>query len=1027
MHQNSGAGDQYVPVYFNGAYTLPQTTYREESLVTDAQIAARKAMGRRSSRSYAVRVARARSRKKETFSRPAKPGITLDTSFARHRGNVPRQLYPQDNDFRINGASKKHTWFGLGRANTKVKGLGITKGTPQPDRQGTEPAPPAITTYKDPKTADSLTPGTKPWLEISPSDRPIPIGISVPSDSIADFSPYQSTRQRSESDATLVTPSIIITPAEAMKSVWSPDTESDYTPARSSSIYSRATFNFHSTVSDAPPVPALPSNLFNPAGNANSNTTHNVNASASHARNDTLDSAGTAFEEDDEIKRKDRVMSSSTLFEDDETPLRDEPNLSLDTTASSITRGSHGWWNVITTPFEFSRANSVWTQNGRNAERTPDVPVIPQKSPSVHGNSPLVTIVHAAEVHAAASESGSIDQTSTKSPPMDRRQDMANIETQPKQRDTPDQTRQAPSSMDRNVSSPLSAMSASPVIGTAAMGTVLMPRQVSEDSRPININIELQDRRPPVNLTDVRANSPSIVATAQTSSPHPQHVNVNLPPSRGNNTRGFPLRFDPPPTVAQKTSHFSYDADTRASSPTSTVLKDSKDPKKLKKRNKVKNLMEMLPFLRKNEKGKTQDKKKKSRSRRWCCICCCCLIFLILLAVVIPVTVVLTRRHNNGPKAQDPPSEAPPSQWLNLTGYPPIPTGVSTIAQPEAVEEESGCIQPATSWSCALPKEQQQSISPNKPDQPNFKLEITFQNGTVSDPSKTRPAKRAPNPVSAGSLIRSRFLNLRAAPSASPAPPSLDDMKFLGETTDGVSSPFEGEETPFFFSLQDTSTATTSRLVRRAGDDSNNLTSVIPPPTLNSDGTAAPANLYPLSINQPLRLFNRGKADEHYGFYTYFDRSIFLKSITENATRGGNPADIDGGSPFDAATLRCTWAQTRFLVQIWTNSQTTKPLLNGAGSNSSANTFKRPGSFPYPVTVTIDRHGGTATSKMAYCYDMEKDGSIKNDNSKRFFLLEDRSFGGNLVNPSRGPVQNVSGPIDGGSGGCHCQWQNWLA
>ena len=192
---------------------------------------------------------------------------------------------------------------------------------------------------------------------------------------------------------------------------------------------------------------------------------------------------------------------------------------------------------------------------------------------------------------------------------------------------------------------------------------------------------------------------------------------------------------------------------------------------------------------------------------------------------------------------------------------------------------------------------------------------------------------------------------------------------------------------------------------------------------LNSDGTAAPANLLPLPSAQPLRLYNRGKDNEHYGFYTYYDRSIFLKQIN-GTNRGGNPADVNGGSTEEAASLRCTFAQTRFLVQIWTRSQSSKPLLQSS-AQSGSNEFKRPGTFPFPVTVTIDRHGGDAAKKNLYCYTMESDGTIKNDASKRAFEFEDRGFGGNLVDGTQGR-QNVTGPIDGGSGGCSCKYQNWL-
>ncbi|KAF3038449.1 hypothetical protein E8E12_001409 [Didymella heteroderae] len=385
------------------------------------------------------------------------------------------------------------------------------------------------------------------------------------------------------------------------------------------------------------------------------------------------------------------------------------------------------------------------------------------------------------------------------------------------------------------------------------------------------------------------------------------------------------------------------------------------------------------------------------------------------------LVVVFTRRKEDTTKTTPittQPGGGATSQWLTLTNLPPIPTGVLTIAQPEAVEEESGCVAPTTLWSCALPKELQDSVKPNKPDQPNMKIEIVYDNSS----SATKTIKRAANAVSVGAFIREHFLNARAAPSPSPAPPSSDDMVFLGKTTDGTSAPFDGEDTPLFVSFQDLQN-TASRLAKRGSGDPTNITASIPAPMLNSDGTAAPANLLPYPSAQPLRLFNRGQDDEHYGFYSYYDRSIFLKQIN-GTNRGGNPADTDGGSTEEAATLRCTFAQTRFLVQIWTRSEKSKPLLQSSTTSGSSD-LKRPGTFPYPVTVTIDRHGGDAAKKNLYCYQMESDGTIKNDASKRSFQFEDRAFGGNLVNGTQGRF-NVSGPIDGGSGGCSCKYQNWL-
>ncbi|KAF1999532.1 hypothetical protein P154DRAFT_467730 [Amniculicola lignicola CBS 123094] len=949
-------------------------------------------MATRNSRSYSSRVSRVKSRKREKFTRPAKP--IVDTSFTRHKGSTPRQM--TEMELKSGGTIRRYNWLGLGRSSTRHKGLGIMKGTPEP---GSEPdknsasATGSATEYplklfgfdpqanNDPKTAGSLTPETQIWSAISPSDRPIPIGISIPSDSLPDFSPYQSTRNRSESDATLVTPSIVITPAAAMKSMWSPDTESDYTPGRSSSMYSRATFNMNSTFSTVPPVPALPANVLT-SNAAPSGPTANQDLPEiimSHARTDTIDSADTSFEEYIGLKHKERITSTGTLFEEDETPLRDRntamSNMSIDTAMVPNPRLSRGWWNVITTPFE-SRRNSVWTQGGRNTESLPDVPMVPQQYGATNASpsTPSTYIWSATEKKSHSTSMGN-----------------------------------------NTLTSPLSAMSASPVVGTAAIGTVLMPRQVQEHQpqpQPINITIELQDRRANVEAGPIHANSPPSTQTPQQNlSQAPQVIRMDLSTPASSTIQSPPPQFPPPPTAARKGATFNYDSHSRASSPVSTDLKAPK------KHRKVADIMACLPFNRRNQGKNNEKKQDKKRRNRWCCACCCCLIIIVLLAIILPVTLVLTKPKDN-PKPVDSPKGSPletPSQtqWLNLTGYPPMYTGLSSIVQPEAVSEVSGCVVPNTMWSCAVPKEQQDALKPNQADQPNFIFNIAFDNETISDPSKTRPVTRAANPVTAGAIIR-RLLNKRKTPQPSPAPPSIEDMRFLGNTTDKLSVPFEGEETPFFISIQDPFSKPASRRVKRQSGGVNNVTDLAPAPLINSDGTAAPANLYPLPSNQPLRLYNRGAKDEHYGFYVYFDRAIFMKNIRSNDTFGGLPADQNGGSPFDAADFRCTWAMTRYLVQIWTQSEATKNLL-------AAPNAKRPGTFPYPVTVTVDRHGGNSQDKRLYCYGMNENGT---PNPKSLaFGNEDRTFQGNPINISN---PGVKGTVDGGTGGCSCAWQNWF-
>jgi hypothetical protein len=452
--------------------------------------------------------------------------------------------------------------------------------------------------------------------------------------------------------------------------------------------------------------------------------------------------------------------------------------------------------------------------------------------------------------------------------------------------------------------------------------------------------------------------------------------------------------------------------------------------------------------------------------RRWYVAISSLCLAIIIVAIVLATT--LTRKGDATPVQ---------SQWLNLTGYPPMPTGILTIAGPEAQVENSGCIQPSTLWSCALPKEQQSTNLPYSADQPNFRIQIRFRNGTYPNSTAIAPnststsGKRSVrNAMTEGQLIRSQLLQARDAFTddlydPSPAPPSIADQTFLGNTTDNITIPFAGEETPFYITVLSPEEAPAYRLVKRdSGTNFPNVSSIIPDPSTAPDGTAAAATLYPLPVSQPVRLYNRGLPTEHYGFYTYFDRSIFLNSTAPlNGSVSDNvSADQNGGSSEDEAQVRCTWAQTRFLVQIWTqpsnisgmsllgnsSSSTTPttsssasaflPTATGTATNAtslSANDFIRPGSFPYPATLKLDRHGGDSSQKMVYCYGM--DGNQHIIASEKRLQLEHRGFGGHIINPASGLFGDLDGgagssgssktrEIDGGTGGCACEWRNWI-
>jgi hypothetical protein len=460
-------------------------------------------------------------------------------------------------------------------------------------------------------------------------------------------------------------------------------------------------------------------------------------------------------------------------------------------------------------------------------------------------------------------------------------------------------------------------------------------------------------------------------------------------------------------------------------------------------------------------KAPKDSKKTKKSKKRWCC-CCLCFILLLLVGVAITLAIILSRKHASSTRTPTQTQiQTDTSTFITVTNFPPVPTGTLTIARPDLLTSVSGCVNPGTMWSCAVPKEQQASIAPNSPDQPDFVVNIVYDNSSTLSTRRLRTRQPSSGTFRArswvkGALLRDRDASASSTFTPSPAPPTLEDQAFLGKTTDNLTSPFEGESTPFFISFTPPApgTPTSKGKVKRQNSSSPssaasstvnvipNIATALPLPSSQPDGTAEPANLLPFPVLQPLRLYNRGLADEHYGFYTYFERNIFMQSIsiqnTSQQLMGSIPADENGGSTFVGARARCSWRDTRFKVQIWTNKNNSTSLLpppsgsTTAKSSSTTQSFVRPGTFPYPVTITLDRHGGGVSTKMLFCYGMDDRGHI--DVNAGQFQPENRSFAGTLVNPALGPFTNVNvtaaqggpGGIDGGSGGCLCEWSNFL-
>jgi len=324
----------------------------------------------------------------------------------------------------------------------------------------------------------------------------------------------------------------------------------------------------------------------------------------------------------------------------------------------------------------------------------------------------------------------------------------------------------------------------------------------------------------------------------------------------------------------------------------------------------------------------------------------------------------------------------------------------------------------------------------------------TSHNGTVSrkggdEIGKGGRSRRAEERAALWGRVRSLFSREDGSTQSydtgfnpKPDPPPFHEYWFLGNTTDGiVSSRKAGEPTPFYItflpSLNSTPagpnlvqrrgrTTTTTKTRRGVGNGitvgpDGNLSSLLPPPALSPDGTGAPAVLRPHPFQQPLRLFDRGLPTEHYGFYSYFDKTMYVRSINTTAA-----ADEDGGSLEKEAGFVVTYAQLRFHVQIWTRTSGSARLLSD-GAGTTANNSTRPGSFPYPVTISEDMHGGNFNQKASFARKVDAHQKILLDDPRLITALMD--YGGELINHAADPS---FGGVDGGSGGCKCSWTNFM-
>ncbi|PMD41521.1 hypothetical protein L207DRAFT_543622 [Hyaloscypha variabilis F] len=1049
----------------------------------------------------------------------AKAGIKVVTNFSRHQAAVPpvqlqpSRTAPQMGRFvdlaalqALNGDSTQTStgfWKSkkgreiFGGANTAAL---VTKNPPQISAGN-----PSHQTSREPNSSESRSRNTlapsplKSSGDLSPDDRPIVIGISIPSGDVQEhtFSP-----QTALSDTTKIvrsyenrspippeTPTIIITPAKEV-SCWSPDTMSASTdPRPASSIYSQAAHHDRSySYSNAPPVPQMPASFLE-------DERQRLAAQKSFFSPDSDDV--TTWGEEDDIDgdaTKSRVVSTCTVFEEDDSPIMTRSAHSVSISPDSragrhasistvATRPrSKGWWNYITTPF-LTRSNTFANRDVENeappalpnlaiaaakaleAERDrrswakESSPMTPEASATTIASDPWWDLdAKKQDMSPVLHETRHKVQTSTDGLPIIHPETagfgsaatmtpMVSEEASGLSRNNTHSTLKTDSQAGINEREVPLLMDA-PARRSQNNNSFVQPRLGDFDEPPAQtINRQTPQPETAANPPPTQPiNSPS-GAPPPPYSPSPARVRYRavFPPGHALANQ-YPMSPGPiSPGLAQAMSSQGAIPMSEAGLPftTEALQAPSKKAKKAEAKRRRHEKEDAVAHKAGGlwrgracipESGCYGRKGAEGRKKRRCYLGLI-IGFLFMIIIVVALATTLHRKTD---------TNVGPSQWLNLTGFPPIYLGLSTVIAPANNVINTGCVLPATQWSCSVPKELQGSISPNQPNQPNFFLEIqwdnsssanaTFSNVTGNPNLETRAVG---NPVSAGQVIRNIILKARQAVTfiPIPAPPSYAEEFFLGNTTDGIVSDNKaGEPTPFYISFVSTIPTKSKRditIQQRDSDPFPNITDSIPPPSLNADGTAAPANLLPFPTQQPIRLYDRGLPTEHYGFYNYFDRSIFLKSLDVlNSTDTPEvPDDENGGATEAEAAFRCTWSQTRFLVQMWTRMNGTSQLLNSTSHLSSTNQtyLTQPGSFPYPITITTDRHGGDPALKMIYCYTMNDREGIVAGSEK--LNEESRGFGGTIINPAPTVFSNSSDPslggFDGGSGGCSCQWSNF--
>ncbi|KFY09563.1 hypothetical protein V491_08099, partial [Pseudogymnoascus sp. VKM F-3775] len=880
-------------------------------------------------RSSVVKPTREKSKQRQK-KQNERAGIKLNTNVARHRPLAPVVSQPKQNAAGPLPAAKSTRFVDLAALQSLESRAPPNNGGFWKNLLGNSSNPPAapqqasnqqgsfsevaaakvdpIPGFANRRAKDLKPPSLTMEEDLSPNDRPIVIGISIPS---ATMQQHITSPQTAGSETSNIlncygsqtprenapeTPVIVITPAEV--SYWSPISANTVTPQSrriASSVYSRP-ISYPHTPNPQEEIPPMPQ----------------ISQSILKSQKFGRESVGTIFAEDEDDEeilsarpKKLRIGTGAILEEDQQQILTRKNRSGSDGSdrrprsmlSPNDRRTSTGWWNTILSPF-LTRSNTVnFPQTARQGESPPVPDIASPDTKSGNGDfrfwekalspkSPLSSTTIASDdwwdnrntmdgtpkwdgtdskfkdgiyTYKAEESYGTLPLALSRST---RAAATANRQQQSPDADPNTRTRELQRDQSLAVRSDRSS-----ILSPADREAPFMlddPSVTSVNRSPTFTSTGNQQSPPQASSTAPSAmNSTSATTEAQTRGPSdnaPKVVTPAAPPPYSPPRPGFPKYGAVYPPGHTSSAQQPQSQQPQSPGPLSPGLQQAMsstgaialtDVPLTPATRRVINLNSGYPTLPRpvasrpvnpvdieiaSEKARKIDAKRRrhekedviahkagglwrgrgcisnrgcygrtgpeGRKRRRCWLG----VIAAIIALAILIVTLVTQLHKSTTSVEV------PSQWVNLTVFPPMYTGVSLVSSTANNVANTGCVYPKTVWSCALPKELQASAAPNKPDQPKLKLLIQWDNSSTANATwggptgNTASRRSAGNAVNASQFMKRLALKARQAVTFSPSPaaPSTAEQAFLGNTTDGIVSDNKaGERTPFYMTFLD--------------------------------------------------------------------------------------------------------------------------------------------------------------------------------------------------------------------------------